>query len=304
MNQAGSLGGGASPKPLSSLSSTSPDIARKADPEPSSGGGILDAPRPADGSVTAPSTRTKSWSGVTYKQVEAGLDILYPPSELPDRNAASRADGYWPFVQAGEEAPEEFTYGEFDATFFAQIVDEAAKYLDTPNKFDGKIVCDIGSGAGRLVLGAAALHPNLEKSQGVEILPGIHEMAIDKVGQCQSGLPPLGLSLAPIELTCGSIQDPSLDISNVDMFFIASTCMSEPVLEDIASAIGRQCHTGTLVISTDYELPTKRTLVTETGECFKLEKLSEMDGYCWGGVSTAFIYRLEETAAYGGVNMF
>jgi hypothetical protein len=75
--------------------------------------------------------------------------------------------------------------------------------------------------------------------------------------------------------------------------------MPEPVLVEIAHAIGRYCRVGTLVISTDYELIVDRTLSESTGQYFQLEKLHQKDGYCWvvGGISTAYIYRLVESAA-------
>jgi hypothetical protein len=65
---------------------------------------------------------TKSISGVTYGSVLAGLDNIYPPNELSKRNAISRTDGYWSFIEAGEKPPQHFTYGEFDFLFFAELL--------------------------------------------------------------------------------------------------------------------------------------------------------------------------------------
>ena len=58
-------------------------------------------------------------------------------------------------------------------------------------------------------------------SQGIEILPGIHEVAVQNVANCQGILPPNNLPLAPIDLTCGSASE--VDISKVDVF-----CSSNP----------------------------------------------------------------------------
>ncbi|CAB9500559.1 Histone methylation protein DOT1 [Seminavis robusta] len=302
--------GSLSQAPSADASLTAPlqtHLDRHSAPLTSSGSAWDDLP-PTDSSTTA-SDRSESISGVSYQKVAEGLDVLYPPTELAARNAKSRTDGYWPFLKgADSEPPVEFTYGEFDALFFAQLLDQAASFfVSSSTTYDGKIVADIGSGAGRLVLGAAALHPRLAKCIGIEILPGIHEMALENVAQCQKQqqqeqqglLPPHNLPLAPIELVCASISDPTLDISQVDVFFIASTCMPESVLVEIAHAIGCQCRVGTLVMSTDYELLTERTFCERTNKYFQLEKLSQTDGYCWivGGVSTAFTYRLEESAA-------
>ena len=65
----------------------------------------------------------KSLSGVSYTQVIQGLSKLYPPSALEERNAASRTDGYWPFIQKGHDPPKQFTYGEFDFSFLAELLD-------------------------------------------------------------------------------------------------------------------------------------------------------------------------------------
>ena len=241
-----------------------------------------------------------SISGVPYELVTQGLDILYPPTELSSRNAKSRTDGYWPFIEgAGSKPPQEFTYGEFDAHFFAELLDQAVQFMDgnTQPCYENKVVCDIGSGTGRLVLGAAALHPTLSCSQGIEILPGIHEAAVQIVANCQGRLPPNNLPLAPIDLACGSASE--VDISKVDVFFMFSSCMPPNVLEEITQAIGQQCKVGTIIICTEYELTTERSLCQATGRYFQLEKMAQTDGSCSvvGGISTAHTYKLIESAA-------
>ncbi len=137
---------------------------------------------------------TKSISDVTYGSVLAGLDQIYPPNELSKRNAISRTDGYWSFIEAGEEPPKQYTYGEFDLLFFAELLDKSFTYFNSFHPDDicsdgnvctGKTFLDIGSGAGRLVLGAAALHPTLKESRGLEILPGIHKVSIENLEKCK-----------------------------------------------------------------------------------------------------------------------
>jgi hypothetical protein len=72
-------------------------------------------------------------------------------------------------------------YGEFDVEFFAHVVEHAI------NLYDGEpqVFCDLGSGTGRLVLTAAALYP-WELVRGVEVLPGIHDTAVEKLESCRS----------------------------------------------------------------------------------------------------------------------
>ena len=165
-----------------------------------------------------------SVSGVKYQNVFHGLLTLYPPKNLDERNAMSRTDAYWPYIQKGLDPPSELTYGEFDFYFFAQLLDRAITLSDEQitkkpaivdnnirhnnnNMNDQKVFCDIGSGTGRLVFAAATLHPQLfQLCRGVELLPNIHNVATDNLQQCrkdnayleneQSLLPPIAVSHA------------------------------------------------------------------------------------------------------------
>ena len=132
----------------------------------------------------------KSRSGVRYGSVFDGLYILYPQNELERRNAVSRSDGYWPFINNGQEPPKQYTYGEFDLYFFAELLDRALDYYSahqtvTSSTWDDKVFTDIGSGTGRLVFAAAALHPGFELCRGVEVLEGIHNVALETLEKCR-----------------------------------------------------------------------------------------------------------------------
>jgi len=127
-----------------------------------------------------------SVSGVPYSSVLKGLDQLYPRAELDARNALSRKDGYWPFINEGKDPPACFTYGEFDFIFFAELLDKAHGIWKEQNgdeeiDWSDKVFIDIGSGAGRLVVASAALHPTFKVCRGIELLPGMHESAEDIV---------------------------------------------------------------------------------------------------------------------------
>jgi len=150
-----------------------------------------------------------SKQGVSYKSVYDGLQLLYPPQNLEQRNAQSRTDGYWPYINNGQKPPQQLTYGEFDFYFFAQLIDKALGYYDgtsfgsnvdnnnttgiatspdtthTNNTWEGKVFADIGSGTGRLVLAAAALH-KWKLCRGLEILPGITNIAKETLERCKT----------------------------------------------------------------------------------------------------------------------
>jgi hypothetical protein len=152
-------------------------------------------------------TKAKSLSGVLYARVISGINALYPPHELSNRNARSRTDGYWRYVARGERPPQEFTYGEFDVDFFGMLLDKSWEHyvggmmtsdddrdyeekqqhssgLLTTTPWRNKTFCDIGSGAGRLVFSAAALHPEFELCRGLEILDGLHTMSTSIADRC------------------------------------------------------------------------------------------------------------------------
>jgi hypothetical protein len=133
-----------------------------------------------------------SKSGVPYSKVLNGLDQIFPPEGLDQRTALSRKDGYWPFIHRGEEVPNEFVYGEFDVYFFAQVLDRAQVLVFgeehlSQTAWNDKIFCDLGSGAGRLVLAAAALH-KWKLCRGVELLQSLHISAEENLEKCRQQL--------------------------------------------------------------------------------------------------------------------
>lgn len=261
---------------------------------------------------------TKSLSGVSREAVLSGLDRLYPPQDLQMRNAASRTDGYWAFISQGEEPPMDLTYGEFDFHFFAQVLDRAHYHyyngqntFGAPSSWNDKVFMDIGSGTGRLVFGAAALYPEWKECQGVELLQGIHNVAADKLTECTldsttRGLPTNdydSLPMAPVSLACGSFEDPSMSLGNVDCAFAFSSCFTPDLMERLGQAIGRQCKPGTVIITTDYMLPLANNIPPIEGDdrigTYRLELAEKVDGWCWltGGCSTAYIHRIVDSMA-------
>lgn len=51
--------------------------------------------------------------------------------------------------------------------------------------WDGKVLTDVGSGTGRLVFAAAALHPGWKLCRGVEVLESIHRIAVETLEKCR-----------------------------------------------------------------------------------------------------------------------
>jgi Histone methylation protein DOT1 len=121
-------------------------------------------------------------AGVDVANVDHLLNELYPPSQLAGRNALSRTDGYWRYMQQGLAPPASLTYGEFDLYGLAQVLEEAIGIVrsDPSKQFSDWHDCvftDLGSGTGRLVLGAAALY-SWKLCRGIELLPSLHQTAV------------------------------------------------------------------------------------------------------------------------------
>ncbi|KAL7516214.1 hypothetical protein ACHAWX_001254 [Stephanocyclus meneghinianus] len=287
-----------------------------------------------------------SLSNVSFAAVSRGIDVLYPPHELETRNAKSRTDGYWNFLERGQEPPKEFTYGEFDVEFFGHLLDRAWEYYadgradDISTKpsvmpWKDRVFCDIGSGTGRLVIAAAALHPNWKLCRGLEILQGIHDVAVHIGDTCklsnatneannnslqyilriptetnnQTATPIVreqsntSLPIAPIQFTCGSFSDPYQHLGDIDCAFVFSSCMKPPLLQELSVAIGRQFRPGSIVITTEFPLvlrghihPLEEDRSMPHGD-YELELLENVDGWCWlmGGESTAYIHQVKKS---------
>ena len=281
-----------------------------------------------------------SKSGVSHQQVVDAIDLILPPEGLDQRVALSRKDGYWPYITKGDEPPQDFVYGEFDAMFFAHVLDRAhAMYFENlPNKqpdWTDKVFCDLGSGTGRLVLAAAALH-QWKKCSGVELLESIHKAAEENLDKCriqdessqtstettsvespevdgsvQYALPspnaPGGLALAPVEFSCGSFDDPYEYFGDSDCIFAFSTCFGPDLLDMLSRAVGGQCKPGCIVITTEHQLKTEGVVEPNLEDPslpsgpYKLELLEEMSGRnpVVGGISTVFFYRVVESLGDG-----
>ena len=80
-----------------------------------------------------------SLSHVRYGDVVDALEPIYPKEDLSKRNAMSRKDGYWQFIESGEDPPKYLTYGEFDMLFFAELLDRAHfHFYESSTVEDGK----------------------------------------------------------------------------------------------------------------------------------------------------------------------
>ncbi len=115
------------------------------------------------------------------------------------------------------------------------------------------------------------------------------------------------LPLSPVQLSCGSFTDPYQFFGDSHIVFVYSSAMPYHILMDLARAVGRQCQTGTLVITTEYQLPTgghippsEEDQTLPHGE-YEIELVETLTGEneSTGGQSTVFIQRLTKSLGDG-----
>ena len=161
-------------------------------------------------------------------QLHAFDTELFPPEQYSQRNQESRKDGYWAFVGKGEEPPLDFTYGEFPLPLFSQLVDRACELrgILTLEARRDAVLIDLGSGAGRLALWAAATSV-WRRVVGVEYLPTLAASASAKLAEARdaSRFPGL-LQTSDVHLVEGSWDDPLDLFGDVDVRFTATWPLS------------------------------------------------------------------------------
>ena len=135
--------------------------------------------------------------------------------------------------QSREEAEQdrtELTYGEFDLDGFHHALDCAVEGLPDLRRCT---FCDLGSGAGRLVLAAAARYP-WAKCVGIEALPELHHMAgrlhalaIDAAATADEFC-----ALSPCEFRALEVSPATAAeaLGAVDVLFAFSTCFDDVAL--------------------------------------------------------------------------
>jgi hypothetical protein len=133
------------------------------------------------------------------------LDMLYPRPAYDARRMLARDAALARSSVSADGIPlagDSMTYGEFDLDFLGSLL-EAAE----PQK--GDTFVDLGSGCGRLVLGAALLRPKVwAECHGIELLPELHNEAV-AARMRMDELPELSATpIAPVGFTAKSRPRP------------------------------------------------------------------------------------------------
>ena len=159
-----------------------------------------------------------------------------------------------------QSASQQLVYGEFDLELFSKLLEAARPSMQ-------ETFCDLGSGAGRLVLAAALLHPQLWKiCIGLEVLSEHHEKARAAAKALALHEPPP--SLAPVSFVCADIFDDDealrvLPTVDVLMAYSITWAAENGTLTALSALLGATLRDGARVITVELRLQsTPRMLFT------------------------------------------
>ena len=209
------------------------------------------------------------------------FERIFPADELQLRNAASRTDGYWPFVSQKKTPPQVLTYGEFPLPLFTELLDRGCALAGIGDERQSATLCDVGSGTGRLVLWAAATS-EWKAVIGIELLGSLHQAALEKHTTATNEI---SLQSSHVGFYQGSFDDATLlPWREIDVAFAYTTAFpsdADGILADLSAALSRRLRAGCIVIVTDGLL----------GDGFELVDSVEGDNEGTGGLSAGYIYK-------------
>lgn len=148
-----------------------------------------------------------------------------------------RATSYRP------DAPN-LTYGEVEYSSLEIVINKIKKYRDLGNNL---AFVDLGSGCGRPIIAAAVLHP-FRKCIGIELLSGLHEMALTAKSAFDAEN---NGSDTELEFINGSILEHDWP-QQADIILANSTCFSIPFFAQIEQ-MSHACRPGTFFVSLTHE---------------------------------------------------
>ena len=195
-------------------------------------------------------------------KVMSAIDKCYPPSSYSDRRSIAydaALSQTQKFTAEGIPlAGDSMVYGEFDIAFFSKLLQWAE-----PNP--GETFVDAGSGAGRLVLAAALLHPQkFANCHGVELSSPLHDAAISARYEFENiqDAPPI----APCQYTLSDcMEGDGLEaIQSADVVFsYAVTWANDETHAKLVRCLAQNLSDGARIISID--LPLKDEAVKDIG---------------------------------------
>lgn len=192
-------------------------------------------------------------------------------------------------------------YGEITFDSFALVFDKIKATYGQPCPINGLpgvmqepggIFYDIGSGTGKPVFAAVALHA-FKKAVGIEILEGLfhtsQEIAIKWEAEAKPALRGLNSGVdTEVEFLCGDFTDISTgrDWTDGDVLFANSTCFDDKLMGTLAN-LAAGLKKGAIFITLTKRLPSPHFKVLE----------SEMYTMSWGGATVYVQQKVDDPQA-------
>lgn len=184
------------------------------------------------------------------------------------------------------------TYGEYPWQFVCDLVNECLDLSGGPEKASELVFLDVGSGAGRLVIGQALSWP-WKLSCGVEIVQSLHDTAEVALQKALVITKESNMRMAPVQLLLGDMTVPveygGVDFKGADIIFCYSSTWpaAGDLLTEASFALGTRLKKGAIVVTTD------RLLESQPGVWgFEVISTHTSDNPETGGKSTAYIQRV------------
>ena len=158
------------------------------------------------------------------------------PAETADYHAcqaaAERAEGERPGAPAGDTR---YFYGEADLLSMDAILDAAGVE-------EGDAFVDLGSGAGKAVVAAALLRPQLSSARGIEMLPDLHAIA-QRAAESYRRTAPAG---APaLEFALGDMLAEPL--GDVQIAYVFATTFPRALVQEVEMRLSAELRAGARV---------------------------------------------------------
>jgi len=169
------------------------------------------------------------------------------------------------------------TYGEVTEQGIYMLSERLKEYTKTHRA--GSVFYDLGSGVGKVIIGIAALHPEL-RCVGIEIVPDrvrIANASLERIKQKNIR--------SRIIFHHGDFLSPDLNFRDAACLFISNLCFTENTNARLAEKITREAGAGCIVIvSREIPIPLARMSRLESHTTIPMT---------WSSSSTCFIYRMK-----------
>lgn len=136
-------------------------------------------------------------------------------------------------------------YGEITTVAVFEIMETLMRLNVTLAAKDMKVVADLGSGNGRVLLAACLVYPFL-KAIGIEILPELHQEATCHLGcwrRWEMDINNPSCSTA-FEFLCDDFTNFKLRVAQADLVFVHATVFTEELMAEVQETC-EQCGSGT-----------------------------------------------------------